>query len=210
MLWCHHLILLFNILLKLWFNHSTRKEEYNGDYVIRTDCGHAYPEVYIPGVGFVVYEATLPTTISNGRGAGRGFAGYFMMVGVQIVFTFAIVCMVILMLLFLYKVATPYIFEMYFMHKCQKAKPDKAVVMWYQRILRKHTKGIIRNAGMYTPYEYAVVFEDILAYDISELTYMVEQAAYTQNEVKETQKIRAKELYNGAVEAIKAWKRQKK
>ena len=185
-------------------------EEYNGDYVIRTDCGHAYPEVYIPGVGYVVYEATLPATVTNGSGGGRGFAGYFMMVGIQIVVTFALVCGVILALLFLHKVAAPYVSEAYFTRKCQKAEPAQAVIMWYQRILQKHTKGIISKAGIYTPYEYAVTFEETFVYDISELTYMVEQAAYTQKSVEESQKIRARELYTGAVEAVKVWKKQKK
>ncbi len=186
-------------------------EEYNGDYVIRTDCGHAYPEVYLPNVGFVVYEATLPAGYggSNNR-AGMGFVGYFMMVGIQALAVFGVVSLAMVVILFLYKIVAPYISETYFLSKWKKEEPGKATIRLYQRIQQKETNGILKRAGMNTPYEYAERFEEEFAFDISELTYLVEQAAYAPLELNEQQKRRAKELYEGAKAAVKERKKQKK
>ena len=63
---------------------------------------------------------------------------------------------------------------------------------------------------MNTPYEYAERFEEEFAFDISELTYLVEQAAYAPLDLNEQQKLRAKELYEGAKAAVKEWKKRKK
>lgn len=182
--------------------------EYNGEYVVRTNCGHAYPEVYIPNTGFVVFEATQPARYGTVGGMGSGISAYFMVAGFRILFLFAMVSAVIVALLFVSKIVTPYFRELYFLRKVNKAEPGHAVVMLYKRIQLRSTRNVIKNAGMNTPYEYAHAFETLTDYDISELSYMVERVAYEGGRLHDAEKAKAKEIYLGAKEAVKAWKKR--
>ena len=185
-------------------------EEYNGDYVVRTNCGHAYPEVYIPNMGYMVYEATLPAGYGTGSGAASGIGAYFIRAGFATILIFAAISVVILILLFLHKVAAPYVREAYFNHKYEKATPKQAVVMCYEQLLRKQAKGIIQNAGTYTPYEFAQEFEKRFGFDISELIYMVERAVYAEETVTTAQKEQARNLYKNAKETVTEWRKKQK
>lgn len=42
-----------------------------GTYYIYSENAHAYPEVYIPGAGWRVYEPTVPSGLNGGSGAGE-------------------------------------------------------------------------------------------------------------------------------------------
>lgn len=182
--------------------------EYNGDYVVRTNNGHAYPEVYIPGVGYVVYEATMPARYNYGNRYGSGMMTYVLTVLFQIVYVFAYVSAGIVVLLFLHMIAAPYVRERYFLGKVKKTAPGQAVVLLYRRLQQRHAKDILRKGGISTPYEYAEKFEALTGYDISELALLVETAVYAEEFVSEEQKMKAGALYSGAKEAIRAWKKQ--
>ena len=185
-------------------------EEYNGDYVVRTNNGHAYPAVYVPGVGYVVYEATIPAQYNYSGRFGSGMMAYVLTVLFQIVYVFAMVSVVILLLLFVSMVVAPYAREQYFLSRVKKASNGQAVVLLYRRLQQRHAKDILKKGGINTPYEYAERFEGLIGFDISELALLVETAVYAEGFVSEEQKNKAGELYQGAREAIKLWKKQRK
>lgn len=172
-------------------------EEYGGQYVVRTDCGHAYPEVYIPNVGFVVYEATKPAVINitTPRQNGNGFAGYLMIVGYRSLLIFAGVSAGIVLLLLIRLVLGPFISEAYFASLVKKATPNKAILLIYQRIRKKLTNKTIGNAYALTPTEYGECFRAFYAYNIQEFVDLVEAAAYMDTEITEAQKEKAMGLY---------------
>lgn len=183
------------------------KKEYNGDYVVRTNNGHAYPEVYIPNVGFVVIEATQPARYGEVSRFGNGAMAYILAVVLRVFAVFALICTIILLILFINLIVAPYIKEAYFCGKIKKMTPDQAVVMLYKRIQKRCPVNIIKNARGNTPYEYAKSFELLLDYDISDLTYMVEQAVYAKTSLNDTDRARAAEVYHGAMEAVKEKKK---
>lgn len=102
--------------------------EYGGEYVVRTDCGHAYPEVYIPNVGYVVMEATKPAIYrvseSNERG-GSGLTGYLMIVGYRTILIFAGVSAFIILILFIQLCLRPIVNECIFRHRIKKLHPGR-------------------------------------------------------------------------------------
>lgn len=182
--------------------------EYNGDYVVRTNNGHAYPQVYIPNVGYVVYEATIPARYNYGNRFGSGMITYILTVLFRIVYVFALVSVTIIALLFVVRILAPYVQEKYFLSKLRKSTAGQAVVLLYNRLQQRHARDVLKKGGFSTPYEYAERFEGLLHYDISELTLLVETAVYAEEFVSEEQRTRAVGLYVGAKEAIKAWKKQ--
>lgn len=186
------------------------QEEYDGQYVVRTDCGHAYPEVYIQNVGFVVYEATRPAVYVHGRSRGSGAMTYFMTVGYRLLLIFALVCGGIVLLLFLHNIVSPFCRELYFGRKLRRAQPSRAVVMLYKQIRDRYAVNEISNARVCTPYEYAVCFEQVMDYDISEMVYLLERGTYSREDLQESDKKRAEEIYKGAVAKVKAAKKARR
>ncbi len=186
------------------------KAEYNGDYVVRTNNGHAYPAVYISGVGYVVYEATIPASYNYSGRFGGGMMAYVLAVLFRIVYVFAMVSMVIIILLFINMIAAPYIKEQYFLHKVKAAENGQAVVLLYRRLQQRHARDILKKGGISTPYEYAERFEGRIGYDVSELALLVEKAVYAEDFISEEQKSKALTLYEEAKEAIGLWKKKNK
>lgn len=186
-------------------------QEYEDLYVVRTNCGHAYPEVYIPNIGFVVYEATLPASYRNtsGRGRGSGIMFYLLRVGVSALIILTILSCIIMAFLFLKMVLGPFVQEWWFKRKLGKAEPQKAVVMIYQRISGKHMGRNIQNAGAYTPYEYAAAFEQRMGYDMSGLSFLLEDSIYGGKSLNEADKEKAEGIYKDAIAAIRQKKREK-
>lgn len=186
-------------------------EEYNGDYVVRTSGGHAYPEVYIPNIGYVVFEATIPATYSDGsRRGGVGLFTYLIYAFARLVLVFAAVSAIIVSILFLHLIAAPYVKERLFLRRVGKAEPTSGIILLYRRIQKKYTHEKMGVAGPYTPFEYAEAFERAYDYDICELSLLVEKAAYRMEEVSEADKQKATEIYQNVREYLKQRKRIKK
>lgn len=184
------------------------EQEYEDLYVVRTNCGHAYPEVYIQNVGFVVYEATMPASYRNTSSRGSGIMFYLMRVGVRALLILTIVSCVIMVLLFLRMILEPFVRELWFGWQMGKAEPGQAVAMIYKRIIRRHMGRIIQNSGTYTPYEYAVAFEQKVGYDMSGITFMLEDAAYCGKPLSEEDKKRARVIYKDVVAALRQKKKE--
>ena len=95
------------------------------------------------------------------------------------------------------------------MLRVEKATPEQGIVLLYRRIQRKYTKARMGEVGTYTPYEYVHRFEQIYEYSVDELGFLVEKAAYMQEEVTEADKRRAVEIYRQVKEFLKQRKVQK-
>jgi hypothetical protein len=171
--------------------------EYGGEYVVRTDCGHAYPEVYIPNVGYVVFEATKPAiyrSTDNSR-KGNGFTTYLMVVGYRALIIFAVVSAVIIFILFINLCLQPLISESLFRRRAQKASYKNTILMIYKRIFNHYTNKTILNAHTLTPREYGVRFEQQYLQSINEFISLVETAAYTDQTLSNIHKEKAMNAY---------------
>lgn len=186
--------------------------EYNDEYVVRTDCGHAYPEVYIPNVGYVVMEATKPAIYHITQPTGQRssqITGYLMIVGYRTLLIFAGVSAGIMLILFIHLCLYPLLVEGIFYLRIRRATPGKAVLMIYRRIQSKLTAHSIRDAKYLTPNEYRLRFLRRYEYDIKELILMVEDTAYTENPVAFEQQIFALEEYRNIRKLLKNNKKKR-
>ncbi len=184
--------------------------EYNGDYVIRTNNGHAYPEVYIENIGYVVYEATMPASYNRGNRHRSGLIAYLLTVVIRMAWVFASVSAGIILVLFVHKVAAPYVKERIFLMRVKRAMPKQAVVMLYRRIQQRYTVDVIQNAVYCTPYEYAQEFEGVYEQNIDEWSLLVEKAAYTGETFTNEDKAQVLQMYQGIRERVKLWEKKRK
>ena len=169
--------------------------EYDREYVVRTRSAHAYPEVFIPNYGYIVFEPTIAAVADSSDLPQGGMAGYMLTLGYRVLLIFAVFSLAIILLLLIIKVVAPTLEEKWFIYTVNKAKPNRAVVMIYSRINKKYTN--------YTPKQYALQFKDDFQYNISSLTSMVEKAAYTKNNITIEEKNSAKQIYEKVKKIIK-------
>lgn len=174
--------------------------DYDVEYVVRTKCAHAYPEVYIQNYGFVVYEPTVASV--DGNINANGAVGFVLTLGYRLLLIFALISVLIIFIIFIVKIFAPYVRERIFIFKVRKATPEKAVVMLYQRL-----QNINGGVESYTPYEYALYFENVIKYDISELVWCIERASYMNENIDTNDKKLAIYIYKQALRGVKKFKR---
>lgn len=102
-----------------------------GIYYIYTENAHAYPEVFIPGAGWVRFEPTISNSI-GGRGSGNDSDNTDSYLA--IVFT-AIIAVIGIGLFFLMIILAPKVSEAVFRIRVSVSDSDKAVRLLYNRHL---------------------------------------------------------------------------
>lgn len=180
--------------------------EYTGEYIVRTDCGHAYPEVYIPNVGYVVMEATKPAIYrlaDSSERSGGGITGYLMVVGYRTLLIFAGVSAFIIFILFIHLSLRPLISEVLFKHRIKRTSPRHAVLLIYQRIQNCLTQNTIREARSLTPNEYRLRFLRRYHFDLKEFILLVETAAYAESTISAKEQAFAFAQYQHIRELLK-------
>ena len=174
--------------------------EYDVEYVVRTKCAHAYPEVYIQNYGFVVYEPTVSSV--DGNGNANGAVGFVVTLGYRLMLIFAGISLLIILVIFVVKIFAPYVREKIFIFKVRKSAPEKAVVMLYKRL-----QSVNGDVESLTPYEYALYFENDIKYDIGALALFVERASYMNENPDTNDKKFAINIYRQALRGLKKYKR---
>lgn len=181
---------------------------YEWQYVVRTKNSHAYPEVYIPNFGFVVYEPTVGSIGGMNIPENVGLMSYITTVVIRVVAVFAIITLLIALILLCSRIIIPSVKEKSFLSRVAKAENGTAILMIYRRVLDKYSLPYISNASWKTPYEFAKEFEAIFALDISPFIYLVEKIAYRNTVVDESEKMLAMETYRNIKTAVKEKKKK--
>ena len=182
---------------------------YEWQYVVRTKNAHAYPEVYIPNIGYVVYEPTTGIDFESERTKNSGTISYIMLVVIRVAVIFAAVIFAIAIILVISRIIAPALAEKRFLKKVLKDDNGKAVLLLYKRVMEKDVSVYIMNSEACTPYELALKFEEIFGYDISAFVYLVEKAAYQKQIVNEQDKNEALSSYKAIKKVIKDYKKDR-
>lgn len=183
---------------------------YEWQYVVRTKTSHAYPEVYIPNLGFVVYEPTVGVVGETDMKQNTGIISYITTLAIRVIVILSGVALVIALILIISRIIAPAISENYFLRKVAKADNGTAIILLYKRILHKYSIQYIKEEGINTPYEFSEKFEQIFAFDSSTFIYLVEKAAYRNVSITANERKEAMELYQQIKKVIKTYKRKNK
>lgn len=179
-----------------------------GVFVVRDSGSHAYPEVYIQNMGWVVFEPTVPSDYNDiiaddGDVAGNINIDYDLVMVVLVIAGFILAATLAAMLLY------PVINERRFMRRIANASPEECIRLVYGRISGKTVSKLIRRAETYTPYETAVEFNRIAGCDLTELAFMVERVVYGGENADDGEKSAAIRYYDNAVSAAKEYIKEK-
>lgn len=174
-----------------------------GVYVIKDSCSHAYPEVYIQNMGWIVFEPTVP---SNYNAFVADDAGDFQFrIDYDLVTVLCVIAVITLIVAVIVLISAPIVSEKMFISKISKAEPNDCAIMVYKRISMKTASKIISRSSCLTPYEFAEKFESITGCDISPLAYISEEISYGGKQAGEAEKQTVCGCYVTAAEKTKQY-----
>ncbi len=183
---------------------------YEWQYLVRTKSSHAYPEVYIPNLGFVVYEPTVGGIGEMNFSQNAGIMAYITTLVFRFVGIISVIVLLIAFGLLISRIIAPTLAEKHFMSQVKKAENNAAVIMLYKRFMNKYVKTFLHQVTAHTPYEVAMWFEQIFQEDISILCYAVEKSIYGEMTISTGEFEETLEIYYKAKSAVKEYKKQNK
>ena len=180
-----------------------------GVYVIKSRDSHAYPEVYLPGAGWTVFEPTV-ARMDNMKprfSLSHFFTDLKMDYGLMgVVIYFLVIGFVILSVI---RFVFPFFTELYFRLSLRLSNPDKATILCYNRILKLTGKSFVPDADSKTPYELSCFYKSI-GCDIYKLTTLVETLLYADLSVSPEDKALLPGIYSSARKALKRHRKASK
>ena len=119
-----------------------------GVYSISTENAHAFPEVYIPGAGWLIYE---PTVSGGGAGSGGSSGSDNGETDYLTVFVTSVTVVIIGVLLLVIIIFLPTISEKLFILRIRHSDSSKAVILIYNRLSAKLSRRFKTNTKTLTP-----------------------------------------------------------
>lgn len=170
----------------------------NSDYPfqIRTTSSHAYPEVYIPGAGWIIFEPTPAAYRSNlndiDRRSQQGNAGIDKSILRAVTAAACAGAAALVIWLFM-----PLITETIFRIKVKRFTPERAIVLIYNRLLYR------MDSGNISPRELISAAMSRCGKDISFTVILFEKICYGGGDAAEEDKERAMSEYLSVAEALR-------
>lgn len=176
---------------------------------IKSRDSHAYPEVYLANMGWVVFEPTVSRmdSLKSHFSLMHFFTDLKMDYGlVGVILYFIIVGSI---LLGIARFVIPVILELIFRIRLMISSPEKAVLLAYNKLVRLSQKTIAPDINSKTPYELACLLQSI-GCDISKLSFMAEDYLYADKKITSQQKKEIFPIYANAHKALRRFSRTKK
>ena len=177
-----------------------------GVYSITTENAHAYPEVYIAGAGWTIYE---PTVSGNSAGSGNGSGNETDGTDYLTVFVTSVTVAVLGVLLLVLALLMPLISEKLFVLRVKHSDGSKAVIMIYNRLSAKLSKHFKTETKTLTPKQLSLFVSEKTNRNAEEIITPFEQACYGEQIITKETAAKALEEYDLIVKNIKRKNRSK-
>jgi len=174
-------------------------------YFIYTDNAHAYPEVYIAGAGWMVYEPTPSSIVA----AGMGNEDEDKRTDPLAVLFTAIIAVVVIGVFILLILLAPKILEAIFRIKVKFSDSNRAVIMLYNRHAANMERKFENSCKAFTPEQLDAYTAENTSLTIEPITKPFVKACYGGLEIDNDEKAKAFECYKEQYKAIKKIKKRK-
>ena len=178
-----------------------------GIFVIKDNCSHAYPEVFIQNMGWVVFEPTVPSDYNNVAANDAGLGGAIV-VDYDMMFVMSVIGVTVLILALAAVLLLPAINERMYVKRALAAEPGKCAVMLYRRVIGNIARKFLRHGECLTPFEARCAVKGSTGYDMAVLTEAVEKFAYGGEDIS-GDKEEFRSAFFGAKAATKEYLREK-
>ncbi len=175
----------------------------NGVYEINTENAHAYPEVFISGAGWTVYEPTVADLSSVSSQNAANVAANDRLTNIVTIITVTIIIIFVVILILL----MPAFIECLFRLSVRLMKNKKAVITLYN----KHCFNIKRlfdiDTTSMTVSQISMLTDILTSYNDDEFNYAFSKACYSNSDISTDEK---KDAYKCYVNQYKLLKKRKK
>lgn len=170
-------------------------------FVVMEKNAHAYPEVYVSGVGWVGFEPTVPSDPQSKVTYNLTAVQYAVLGGSAVIAGGAAVFVIFVL---------PVLRERAFRRKASAADPSGSVVMLFGRMSKMLEKRLKTDIGVLTPDETASLCNKLLHIDISGFAEMFDRACYGGRQLSEEEKRSAENIYDTVNTAAKEYSKRKR
>ena len=181
--------------------YTTDLSSRENTFIIKDSNSHAFPEVYIQNMGWVVFEPTVPseyamTETADNTGGGLNLTMDTSLVSVVLtvvgIFFAGTLAVVLLM---------PLITGRYREYKLRRMDPAQGIRSAYALIQDSSTK-VVRKPGVKTPFELTSSLSEITGEDETPLAYTLEDVVYGEQAATEESRDRFVDKYIAIRKAI--------
>lgn len=178
----------------------------NDMYQILTENAHAYPEVYIPGAGWTIYEPTVGSNEDNEAGAadGNDETDYLAML-ITCIITAAGILLVAVLVIFM-----PQIEELAFSLRIKLSSENKGVLLIYRRLVRKISRIYGIKAENLTPDQLSEFVNAETSVIPEELVRPFERVCYGEFAAEKGEAKKAYEIYRRTLKIMKKNRKNKR
>lgn len=180
--------------------------EISGAYQIYTENAHAYPEVFIPGAGWVIYEPTVGGVNTSGAGdsSDKNTETDYLAVFITCIAVFVSAAAVIVIIIFL-----PKLKKAFFILRVRHTAPNKAVLMLYKRFLTETSRIFNVKCRTMTVEQVRAFVESKTGFSLEPLTAPFEAVCYGGADTDKAAAFAALECYKAQLKALRRYKHQK-
>ncbi|MBQ7990197.1 MAG: hypothetical protein IJ251_04000 [Oscillospiraceae bacterium] len=189
-------------------------EGYNADpssrenlWLVKDSGSHAYPEVYLYGLGWTVFEPTVPGDY-NEISAADGNVFSNLTFDSDLMATMFTISGIILAVIVVALILIPVIAERRFVNRLENASPDESPVMAYERIKGASDK-IVRNRDALTAYELSDKVDRKTGTQFTPVAFLLEKVVYGGGHADEQDKRSVIDSYIKTRDGIKRFIREK-
>ncbi|MCI7766729.1 MAG: transglutaminase domain-containing protein [Oscillospiraceae bacterium] len=149
-------------------------------FSVKDSCSHAYPEVYIQNMGWIVFEPTVAGDYAHNPETEANM-GFEMKIDYSLVFVICVISGIMLFLALAAILFLPAAAERHFVRRIGKFPPEECIRQVYLRLSRKISVGIIKNPRAMTPFELASELERLTGCETDNFAFIAENALFDQN-----------------------------
>lgn len=176
-----------------------------GVYSISTENAHAFPEVYIAGAGWTIYE---PTVSGSGTGTGGGSGNENNETDYAAIFATSVTVVTLGVLLLMLIILMPMISEKLFILRVKHSDGGKAVIKLYNRLSAKLSRHFKTDTKTFTPRQLSEFIAAKTDKNAEDIITPFEQACYGGQSIAKEAADKALEEYLLIVRSFKKIKKQ--
>lgn len=177
-------------------------------FSVKDSSSHAYPEVYIQNMGWVVFEPTVASDY-NRLTDDTSNTRLDMTIDYDLVFVICVITGVGLIIALISIAAFPIISKKRFVRRISAALPEEAIKLVYLRLSRQTSSKLIKRSDALTPFEFYSQTEKLTGCDTGDLSYITEKALFD-GYADENGKQKAITQYLDISKSVKEYIRQQK
>ena len=178
-----------------------------GLYEIYTEDAHAYPEVFISGAGWLIYD---PTPADNSVAAGDGAEEAAKEEGFIVILITCVAVFVSLGLVILLIVLMPSIERRFFSLKVRRSSSERAIVLIYGRLAATADRLCSAESDVMTSAQLSRFIEEYTGISPDEIIKPFERVCYGGLSAEREEILRADMLLKEITAAIKAVNKEKR